>query len=168
MCSCFSRALLSRKKLKYYWKSSLFNPLNPNIKIEILIYCFSFFETVFSLKLQNRQYLNLRLKSPSNSFLFFFPSVSVREPLILQHIDNFRHSVHRKSLLQLGFSITSPWQGELVSAVFRSEHPGIRVHRAARSHPQTASHSALRSWHSSFRVATVAKTQTNFSNVTMV
>lgn len=70
--------------------------------------------------------------------------------------------------MQLGVSITSPWQGELVSAVFRSEHPGIRVHRAARSHPQTASHSALRSWHSSFRVATVAKTQTNFSNVTMV
>ena len=131
--------------------------------------CFSFFETVFSLKLRNRQYLNLRLKSPSNNFLFFFfPSVSVREPLILQHIHNFRHSVYRKSSLQLGVSITSPWQGELVSAVFRSEHPGIRVHRAARSHPQTASHSALRSWHSSFRVATVAKTQTNFSNVTMV
>ena len=91
-------------------------------------------------------------------------------PLILQYIHNFRHyfPVYGKSSLQLGVSTTSPWQRELVSAVFRSEHLGITVHRAARSHPQTASHSALRSWHSSFRVATVAKTQTNFSNVTMV
>ena len=51
---------------------------------------------------------------------------------------------------------------------FTVEHARIIVHRAARSHPHSVSHSAFRSWHNSLRVATVANKQTNFRSFTMV
>lgn len=78
-------------------------------------------------------------------------------------VHNVRRFFHQSEILPStwGVSIMSPrWS-------LRQQSNTVLGHRPARSQPQTASHSAFKSWHSSLRVATVANKQTNFNSLTM-